>query len=181
MFFLTRSYSSQLFLQKQIQIYIHSKWCCLDAMETSSTCFTFVCVLKTLSLCIIPTCWSFMVGWQSGATQANTLKREFPYNGISCTNASNIEQRSIFSNNHLGGKQNNKHFNTPPKKIEQQVYPWKPWWGVVQDEISPFLPFEFIGFSEVVAQPCCTLHHSSVAWVVFAEVFDGERLRKKPV
>ena len=50
-----------------------------------------------------------------------------------------------------------------------------------EDEISPFLSIEFIGFSEVVAQPCCTLHHSSVAWVVFAEVFDGERLRKKPV
>ena len=123
MFFLTRSYLSQLFLQKQMQTYIHSKWCCLDARETSPTCFTFVCVLKTLSLCTIPTCWSLTVGWQSGATQANTLKREFAYNGISCTNASNIEQKSIPSNNHLGGKQNSKHFNTPPKKSNSKFTP----------------------------------------------------------
>ena len=40
MFFLTRLYSSQLFLQKRMQIYIHFKWCCDP---------------KTLSLCTIPT------------------------------------------------------------------------------------------------------------------------------
>ena len=68
-------------------------------------------------------CRSLLVGWQSGATQANTLKREFPYNGISCTNASDIEQKSIFSNDDLVGKQNNKHFNTPPKKSNSKFTP----------------------------------------------------------